>query len=420
MIHAAPDSRIEKRQWRSMHTFSVWLLITCAMFANSAAGQSVIPLDSFVHFLQETENRVNKQLKREFARDLEHLDRLRTPMKIGDDIDLTVNRGRTRTENFSGRFNGIINNKYVKVSSYNILLTDVEEQQRELLIWSQKIADDAEQAAEDLEEKRTQLKARMLRRKRFLVGTVYSERGYQSPDHVMRNFLVIGDKICSREYLDSNSSLSLTVRRTKGLPTVDCQVRGAVGMKIALLIRGESVAASDLEDDQKGSSVFKVMTDDVDGPLATMIGDYFLLVCHRSGIGSWPLAVRPGAKPVSLRTDGSVIEQIRFEFDLGKVVSHSLGLRQVVEYERSPFVQLQAEANAYQERLERLTAPPPLPVPVPPAADVAPGNSVTPSGNSATSTTEPPAPAAPPAPAVPPKQTGGGFGEIPVSTNTNP
>jgi hypothetical protein len=426
MTHAAPDSYKNGRRYGT-HAYNVRILVLCAAFALSASGQSVIPLDSFVHFLQETDARVNKQLKREFARELEHLDRLKAPMKVGDAIALSVIRGQ-RTESISGRFNGIINNNYVKISSYNILLKDVEEQQRELLIWSQKIAEDAEQATEDLATKRMQLHARMLRRKRFLVGTVYSERGYQSPDHVLRNFLVIGDKICSREYLNSSGKISLTVRRTKGMTTVDCQIRGASGMKIALLVRGKAVAQFDLEENQKGSVTFSIMAEDVDGPLATIIGDYFMLLCHRPGIGTWPMSVRPGALPSSLRTDGAVVEQIRYEYDLGKVVTHSLKLKQLVEYSDLPFIALQAAASKYQERLAKLTAPPPLPpelppVPTPePSPEVAPATdkAATPGGEAATSTTEASAPDAPLVPELPPKNTGGGFGEIPVSTNKNP
>jgi hypothetical protein len=415
MTYAVPDTRDNNRERRRTHFAAVWGLLGSAAFAISANAQSVIPLDSFVHFLRQTDARVMKQLKREFARDLEHLDRLRTPMKIGDDIDLTVIRGN-RTESVSGRFNGLINNNYVKVSSYNILLTDVEKQQRELLQWSQKIADDPEQAAADLETKRDVVRAQMLRRKRFLVGSVYSERGYESPDHVMRNYLVIRDKICNRAYLDSSGGLSLTVRRTKGAPTVDCQVRGAVGMKIALLVRGKSVAQFDLEGDKRGVATFKLLAEDVDGPLATMIGDYFLLICHRSGIGTWPLAVRPGARPASLRTDGEVVEQIRFDFDLGETVDHSLKLQQVVEFQGATFVELQATAGAYQRRLSVLTKPPPepeLPPDPAPGVEAPPAASDVPPDDSAT-------PAAPQAPVVPPKQPGGGFGEIPVSTNNNP
>ena len=391
-------------------------LIFCLVFANSATAQSVIPLDSFIHFLQETDTRVTRQLKREFAREIDHLNRLRTPMKLGDNIDLTViQSGRTR--HISGRFNGIINKQYVKVSRFNILLRDVEEQQREMLIWSQKEADDPEQAAEDLVAKWDDLKARMLRRKHFLVSTVYSERGYQSPDYVRKNFLVVGDKLCTRDYLDTSGSLSLTVRRTKGVPTVDCQIRGAVGMKIALIIRGKSVAAHDLEDDDKGNAVFRIMAEDVDGPLATMIGDYFVLVCHRSGIGTWPMAVAAGAKPVSLRTDGAVVEQIRFNFQLGETVPHQLKLPQVVEYERA-FSALVSEAANYQERLAKLVAPPPEPEPVAPAPE--PEKVETHSDSSATTLVEKPAPEkVTPSTPAPPKESGG-FGEIPVPSTPNP
>jgi hypothetical protein len=411
--HTAPDLRHSKP---GICLTPICALLACLTFANSAIAEAVIPLDSFVHFLQDTDIRVNKQLKREFARDIEHLDRLRTPMKLGDDIDLTVIRGG-RTDSISGRFNGIINNKYVKVSSTHILLTDVEEQQRELLQWSQKEADDPDQAALDLETKREELKAKMLRRKHFLVSTVYSARGFQSPEHVRRNFLVVGDKLCTRDYLDSAGNLSLTVRRTKGLTTVDCQVRGAIGMKIALIISGQAVAAFDLEDDDKGAAVFRVMAEDVDGPLATMIGDYFVLVCHRSGIGTWPMAVRPGAKPSSLRTDGAVVEQIRFVFDLGETTTHRLKLPQVVEFP-SAFTTLTAQAHQYQERLAKLTAPPPSPEPTP-APEVTPNQAVTPSDDSATIAAEPPAPATPPV-SEEPEETGGGFGELPVPSNPNP
>lgn len=315
------------------------------LLAPFACGQDdVISSQWLREFEQSAEMQADRVLRREFAGELEQIDRLQSPIQIGDEILIRLVMG-SRT--VSGRLNGMIGSDYVRVSSTRVLMSDVEPSTRELLHWSLVRSD--EEREQEIQRRSAVIEAEMEKRRRFFVRQAFEARGVTPPDALALTHMQLADALCSRSRLGEASAF-LQLHRVKGSHFVLCTGQDVSNLD-AVLVVGEKPLAL-----LKDGSPVRTLSRDMPDRFSDRELGRVELWCHQPEVGHWRLSPMAGAAPEKVESRGKPALQVRLSFQV--VESRKEGdfprMARLEALSYQQYQQAYETATTYQQELLKL------------------------------------------------------------------
>ncbi len=359
-VQTNTDSRAAWRARASARVVSPWIRGTLAfiilplLLVCRSLGQEIIPAEAFLNFEKTAKEEIAKALKREFAREMEEIEKLREPYRIGDRVSIKITRGGN-LKTVTGRFNGIVASAYVKISSKKILLSDIDRNDRDRLAWN----NDEKELAKIIKQRQQELAERWEKSKKRLRWETYKKEGYGV--EFFERHVLLNDNICPRELLqDGRISAICTAAEKHEL--VQIRVRNPRDEKFYFVLRfGNLVIATNAEiTDGKISDRAKDRNVTFDVSKLEM-GEAFLdsaveemkLVCFQPDIGGWIMGVQPGfPRRAKVGKDGST-ERAKLTFAIRKF-RHKSGFVPLRTVDAGTFYKLADMAQSFQGQMEVL------------------------------------------------------------------
>jgi hypothetical protein len=328
------------------------LIVVLASCAPALFAQRVT-LAQFERDQKQVAEHVNNIIDAEFEHLEKALEDLAKPLAVGDTVKVEIRRGAAR-ENVEGRFNGIVG-KYVRISSNNILLNDVAEEQRDRFI----IAQYPERREQIVMERREEIHEAKERARRKLRPTILRESGY-GPDFFDEN-LRLGDGIFPKTALGSDKVYAVLIA-VDGEKQMLCRVLNRAGVQgaVAAVLSDQGIGASGDEDMMTkpwGNQLSFYLPRSQFSNLTQFLKS-FSLICHSERHGIWRLAALPQTKRKTsvIERNGAPtkMHQIMISFGLadyerGDMLTAQLAAIPLID--KQTFRRHVAEATVFQERL---------------------------------------------------------------------
>jgi hypothetical protein len=296
----------------------------------------VLSVQWLLEFQHNATTQAERDLKREFSQEREQLERLATPLEIGQQVRFRLVMG---SRSISGRLNGLIGDDYVKVSNKRVLIQDIEESEREHVQWSFfKTAEDREL---ELQNRSDAINAEVDKRSRFLVRRAFEERGLLEPDIFATTYIQTGDSVCERSYLGEGKA-SLVLQRVTGSRFVTGTMSNAAQFNPIVMVGRKAISVVSTK-----TGAMRALSLDLGGDFTEQDLANVEIWCYQSEAGYWRLAVNPGFTPRDADSNGRHAIQAKLSFS---IVEHDRpGAVQTV-----PLAKPLSEANYEAARVEAI------------------------------------------------------------------
>lgn len=144
----------------------------------------MISVDAFRLEQKAIEDAVEKKLNRKFSSERAHIEKLKKPYRIGDQVSASLVRGQHH-ELVSGRFNGIIIGRYAKIGRSKVLLDDLDISERDRLSYN----NIQEALDKNIDKRQAEFNKKRDAQRHSILQEAYAGRGYDT-DFSRRNVVL--------------------------------------------------------------------------------------------------------------------------------------------------------------------------------------------------------------------------------------
>jgi len=337
--------------FRNSCPFTISCLTLTLLVVAPTRSQQMRSLQQFEIEKREIKELVERRIREKFADDFATVDSLSNPFKIGEHITISVRRGSQR-QTFTGIFDGLVGDKYVKLDSRRILLDDLDPADRDRLYWN----NDQERLDKLINKRVAELQARMAKHRHNFLLEVNTKRHYNAA--FFKENVIVGNKIVKRRVFGDHTRIVVQIEDGADAKLVVKTLSKEIDYVI--LIDGIAVAAIVNTGDLKMQlTSFSVHRDDVAEDFADRMAEAVSVICHHPKIGSWSLKANPQvrrkARTVQRKNRPTRVIRLQAQFGIGMSAKPS-ELARVQMTRRDNFAEHVDNAVAYMKPAAATTA----------------------------------------------------------------